>query len=169
MRSPAPRPAARGGGRTPATPLPLPLSGFDAAPRSRPGAVAHGHEVQAALLRVSLDELDPQAVPEPVDAPRRGTHEAVLDVLVAIEVVLERGDRNEAVHVDVLERDEEAEVHDRRDVRPELLPDPRRQEDEFLPRHGLALGRLGTPLACCLLYTSPSPRDRTRSRMPSSA
>ena len=25
------------------------------------------------------------------------------------------------------------------------------------------------PLVCCLLYTSPSPRDRTRSRMPSSA
>ena len=24
-------------------------------------------------------------------------------------------------------------------------------------------------LGCCLLYTSPSPRDRTRSRMPSSA
>ena len=24
-------------------------------------------------------------------------------------------------------------------------------------------------LRCCLLYTSPSPRDRTRSRMPSSA
>ena len=26
-----------------------------------------------------------------------------------------------------------------------------------------------TPCASCLLYTSPSPRDRTRSRMPSSA
>ena len=26
-----------------------------------------------------------------------------------------------------------------------------------------------TGLYCCLLYTSPSPRDRTRSRMPSSA
>ena len=26
-----------------------------------------------------------------------------------------------------------------------------------------------TLLSCCLLYTSPSPRDRTRSRMPSSA
>ena len=26
-----------------------------------------------------------------------------------------------------------------------------------------------TLLKCCLLYTSPSPRDRTRSRMPSSA
>ena len=25
------------------------------------------------------------------------------------------------------------------------------------------------PLVVCLLYTSPSPRDRTRSRMPSSA
>ena len=24
-------------------------------------------------------------------------------------------------------------------------------------------------IRCCLLYTSPSPRDRTRSRMPSSA
>ena len=28
---------------------------------------------------------------------------------------------------------------------------------------------LTLPLAACLLYTSPSPRDRTRSRMPSSA
>ena len=27
----------------------------------------------------------------------------------------------------------------------------------------------GGPLITCLLYTSPSPRDRTRSRMPSSA
>ena len=27
----------------------------------------------------------------------------------------------------------------------------------------------GIPLNTCLLYTSPSPRDRTRSRMPSSA
>ena len=26
-----------------------------------------------------------------------------------------------------------------------------------------------TPVSNCLLYTSPSPRDRTRSRMPSSA
>ena len=28
---------------------------------------------------------------------------------------------------------------------------------------------IGTLLSICLLYTSPSPRDRTRSRMPSSA
>ena len=33
---------------------------------------------------------------------------------------------------------------------------------------GLHLGMTGW-LHCCLLYTSPSPRDRTRSRMPSSA
>ena len=31
------------------------------------------------------------------------------------------------------------------------------------------LGRARTLLEACLLYTSPSPRDRTRSRMPSSA
>ena len=29
--------------------------------------------------------------------------------------------------------------------------------------------RLSAPGKICLLYTSPSPRDRTRSRMPSSA
>ena len=27
----------------------------------------------------------------------------------------------------------------------------------------------GAPVLCCLLYTSPSPRDRQKSRMPSSA
>ena len=33
-----------------------------------------------------------------------------------------------------------------------------------------ALGNLASqPTVTCLLYTSPSPRDRTRSRMPSSA
>ena len=32
-----------------------------------------------------------------------------------------------------------------------------------------AHGKLATLTATCLLYTSPSPRDRTRSRMPSSA
>ena len=30
-------------------------------------------------------------------------------------------------------------------------------------------GRTGVLVRFCLLYTSPSPRDRTRSRMPSSA
>ena len=29
--------------------------------------------------------------------------------------------------------------------------------------------RPDTPIHCCLLYTSPSPRDRQKSRMPSSA
>ena len=33
----------------------------------------------------------------------------------------------------------------------------------------LALLEAGLPANACLLYTSPSPRDRTRSRMPSSA
>ena len=37
------------------------------------------------------------------------------------------------------------------------------REDSRPIRYGTA------PLSTCLLYTSPSPRDRTRSRMPSSA
>ena len=37
--------------------------------------------------------------------------------------------------------------------------------------HAMLVADVGVPLVCtsCLLYTSPSPRDRTRSRMPSSA
>ena len=32
-----------------------------------------------------------------------------------------------------------------------------------------ALGPVGVPMSVCLLYTSPSPRDLSTSRMPSSA
>ena len=38
----------------------------------------------------------------------------------------------------------------------------------FQERLQFAVKKLNTPKGC-LLYTSPSPRDRTRSRMPSSA
>ena len=38
--------------------------------------------------------------------------------------------------------------------------------DEFL---GARNGKKSQSFKACLLYTSPSPRDRTRSRMPSSA
>ena len=34
---------------------------------------------------------------------------------------------------------------------------------------GFIAGCFGTPYLVCLLYTSPSPRDRQKSRMPSSA
>ena len=36
-------------------------------------------------------------------------------------------------------------------------------------RQGYRSGHYDRNLTTCLLYTSPSPRDRTRSRMPSSA
>ena len=41
----------------------------------------------------------------------------------------------------------------------------------FVEAKGGTSAFIGTPIGCgdCLLYTSPSPRDRTRSRMPSSA
>ena len=39
----------------------------------------------------------------------------------------------------------------------------------YTPRTGHELKGRQQRLSICLLYTSPSPRDRTRSRMPSSA
>ena len=41
--------------------------------------------------------------------------------------------------------------------------------EERLAKSGLKRKRPGVKYLICLLYTSPSPRDRTRSRMPSSA
>ena len=40
---------------------------------------------------------------------------------------------------------------------------------ERLASHGIAVAAPDHAMNTCLLYTSPSPRDRTRSRMPSSA
>ena len=52
-------------------------------------------------------------------------------------------------------------------LRPELCPAPltsNEQKRELVESTGV-----DAMLMVCLLYTSPSPRDRTRSRMPSSA
>ena len=40
---------------------------------------------------------------------------------------------------------------------------------KICPVSGQELGSMGDPIQACLLYTSPSPRDATLSRMPSSA
>ena len=53
-----------------------------------------------------------------------------------------------------------------------ILETARRMDVTLLPvvvEVSNAYSHGGTPLNICLLYTSPSPRDRTRSRMPSSA
>ena len=46
---------------------------------------------------------------------------------------------------------------------------PSRQDRDQVPHHLLDVVEPGETFTACLLYTSPSPRDRTRSRMPSSA
>ena len=54
-------------------------------------------------------------------------------------------------------------------ARVKLLTAPGHEIGVWLPRsrrHGLLVGRTS---GSCLLYTSPSPRDRQKSRMPSSA
>ena len=40
---------------------------------------------------------------------------------------------------------------------------------EYAPSEALAMQQASAPARNCLLYTSPSPRDRQKSRMPSSA
>ena len=46
---------------------------------------------------------------------------------------------------------------------------PEQQTDYIFTTVGEEWGFIGSFIVVCLLYTSPSPRDRTRSRMPSSA
>ena len=62
-----------------------------------------------------------------------------------------------------------SDVYKRQDDVPRL----RREDDDPRQggRHAEPLGEIGQQHqpGDCLLYTSPSPRDRTRSRMPSSA
>ena len=49
-------------------------------------------------------------------------------------------------------------------------PELQKSIDSFFSKRGLkSLPRMDLQGTDCLLYTSPSPRDRTRSRMPSSA
>ena len=49
------------------------------------------------------------------------------------------------------------------------IPDIRKIAKDFGKNHEIALELWKTGYADCLLYTSPSPRDRQKSRMPSSA
>ena len=82
--------------------------------------------------------------------------------------ILQRADalmvRQQKVWGDVLKdlRNEQIFVRESGELTPSQLD---WLEDYFLDQVLPVL----TPLAICLLYTSPSPRDRTRSRMPSSA
>ena len=58
-------------------------------------------------------------------------------------------------------------------IKPKILNSNRRYYDEktinLLKKVKFLLKEQGMTINGCLLYTSPSPRDRTRSRMPSSA
>ena len=52
---------------------------------------------------------------------------------------------------------------------PDMPQDRVEFEEQRFMRAPLVAGVISTPVECCLLYTSPSPRDQRESRMPSSA
>ena len=70
-----------------------------------------------------------------------------------------------------LKRRTSEEIAEARAVKLDDLPDPQKDEDRVKEGKDEWLVMLGvcTHLGCCLLYTSPSPRDKRQSRMPSSA
>ena len=77
----------------------------------------------------------------------------ILQTLYAATYLAVLPDHN--LHYD---RDRKARIHERMGICPS-------------PVHAVSGHKTDTQnnAKCCLLYTSPSPRDRTRSRMPSSA
>ena len=75
-------------------------------------------------------------------------------------------------HLDFLEPEELAEAAAHLPKLRAVLTlgvDPGRWEKTLSLAQGNVYAAVGLHPTSCLLYTSPSPRDRTRSRMPSSA
>ena len=69
--------------------------------------------------------------------------------------------------VDKMVKDAEANASADKEKREKI--DLKNQAETLVYQAEKQMGELGDKVDACLLYTSPSPRDRTRSRMPSSA
>ena len=108
-------------------------------------------QLLAAVIDGSWDEGE--ELPKWVPATDSGRLDLARRMQVASEVLAARIAKNEAKNRDKRKDSEKIQVS---------LTDPIAP----LGRDKLKVYR---PLYTCLLYTSPSPRDRTRSRMPSSA
>ena len=80
----------------------------------------------------------------------------------AVKFNLDRYQEDDSVRSTEVEPVKSVEVVDEYTVRVTL-------SEPFAPFLAILTDRAGVMASPCLLYTSPSPRDRTRSRMPSSA
>ena len=108
-----------------------------------PGTQTEDQSLDYLPMPKDMDTYRPPVLPEPEELAGRDAARAVLgQVLALLDRTAERGPGGQVSHV----------------VNLTLLP-VTPEDIGFLDHH------LGT----CLLYTSPSPRDKRQSRMPSSA
>ena len=99
----------------------------------------------------AMPELEP-AIRARIELERNGDHH--LDTLRVFETAMQEATRNGGLRVDLGGGIEDVRV---------------RTADDFTAVVDAVLSADGAPVVFCLLYTSPSPRDATLSRMPSSA
>src|SRR5262249_3052167 len=114
--------------------------------RRRRVEIVGRHEVDLRLLEVDAHDLDPNAVREP---PRRTgplAHERMADGVEVKIVGPELGDVDEAVDVEPVQRDENAEMRHTADRPGERLADPILHEVALEPVLDVARGLVGTPL-----------------------
>ena len=83
------------------------------------------------------------------------------------EIVLETGQLDRQKIADIVFNDEQELSKLNEIVHPAVGKEMGRRRNEALDKGNVVL--VDIPLMVCLLYTSPSPRDATLSRMPSSA
>ena len=121
---------------------------------------------QEAVGRLATVRLSPVAGDVVVDVlfASSGIEPEIVRSAEAIEIlpglVVPVARTGHLIALKLLARDDESRPQDLADLR---------SLHEVATREDVDLARSAIHLITCLLYTSPSPRDRTRSRMPSSA
>ena len=118
------------------------------------------------IMNFAKDEYQELELPRKSDLCYATTNrqEAVLEVLSNVEMVLVVGSENSSNTNALVKMVEDNNIKAVRVENPDDI-----DNIELTKNIAITAGASAPDHIVCLLYTSPSPRDRTRSRMPSSA